>query len=73
MTSPKSNKGRILCNCPQCGKDHVRYMNWTGRTILFGKLCKPRIVCEKCNTLSTVELTTDQSESVPLLFEKFGV
>ena len=35
--SPKSKKRNVVCKCPTCSNEHVRYMWWTGRKTLFGK------------------------------------
>ena len=32
---------QTVCLCPRCGKEHVIYMEWTGRGI-------PRIYCPAC-------------------------
>lgn len=68
MTSPKSDKRNIVCRCPKCGKDHERYVYWTGEENI-----KPWKRCEQCNTSDTVDLSVNQSESIPLLLETFGV
>ena len=69
MPSCKSDKRKILCKCPQCGKNHIRYMWWTGKEAPY----KPRIVCVKCTKAKYVILNEDQSEAVLLLMDVFDV
>ncbi len=70
----KSKRKKRVCICPKCGCNHTRYINWTGRKVLFGKRCKPRMICEDCNTRTgEEEPTKEQEENLPLLMEKFNV